>query len=165
MIMTTHNTSETESHRVAVVDGELPEGALSAANMEPEFVTRQEDVPVLKELMEREPLFHRPGFGTSRKDFEKMMAPEFWETGASGRRYSRDFCLDALEKKFHKITKDVWELRDYYCLEIAQDNYLLTYTLVRDRQTTRRATIWRRTSQDWQVVYHQGTAVEGATHS
>jgi hypothetical protein len=45
--------------------------------------------------------------------------------------------------------------------EIAPDKYPLTYALVQDAtRVTRRATIWRRSSDGWKIVYHQGTIVE-----
>ena len=44
-------------------------------------------------------------------------------------------------------------------LEIATDNYLVTYTLIQGERITRRATIWRRTIEGWKIVYHQGTVV------
>ena len=61
--------------------------------------TDPELLSVLEELIKREPIFHRPEFGTTRADFEKMMSPDFWEIGASGRRYSRAFVLDELERR------------------------------------------------------------------
>jgi hypothetical protein len=53
---------------------------------------------LLEELRCREPIFHTPEFGTTRADFEKATAPEYWEASASGRRYSREFILSALEQ-------------------------------------------------------------------
>ena len=50
-------------------------------------------------LAAREPIFHRPEFGTSRADFEAMVAPEFREIGASGNRYSKEFVLHTLEER------------------------------------------------------------------
>jgi hypothetical protein len=38
--------------------------------------------------------------------------------------------------------------------------YLLTYTLFQGVRTTRRSTIWERTSDGWQALFHQGTLVE-----
>jgi hypothetical protein len=52
---------------------------------------------VFAELRRREPIFHTPDFGATRIDFENAMAPEYWEVGASGRRYSREFILRTLE--------------------------------------------------------------------
>jgi hypothetical protein len=115
---------------------------------------------ILAELKQREPIFHRPEFGTTRADFELMMDPSFREVGASGRRYSRQYVLDELEKRAATKYEDDWQTRDFECLEIATDNYLLTYTLLQGRRTTRRSTIWRRTEDGWKIVYHQGTVVD-----
>ena len=127
--------------------------------MEPQLATPPEHMAVMRELLQREPLFHRPEFGTTRKDFEKMIAPAFWEVGASGRRYSRQFVLDVLEERYEKPTEAVWEIGDFHCFEIATDNYLVTYTLIQGERVTRRTTIWRRTAEGWQALFHQGTIV------
>ncbi|HXR38745.1 MAG TPA: DUF4440 domain-containing protein [Terracidiphilus sp.] len=131
--------------------------------MEPTLTTAFELQDVLTELASREPIFHRPEFGTSRADFERMTAEEFWETGASGRRYSRRFVLDELEKRFAAPHADVWETSDFQCRRLGEDTYLLTYTLLQDHvRLTRRATIWRKTADRWKIVYHQGTMVQDA---
>lgn len=130
---------------------------------EPSLVTAPELKPVLAELSAREPIFHRPEFGITRADFERMTVEDFWETGASGRRYSRDFVLDELERRFSAPRSDVWETRDFQCRRLSEDTFLLTYTLLQDsRRLTRRATIWQRTADGWKIVYHQGTIVQDA---
>jgi hypothetical protein len=148
-----------KAQRVKVIDGPLPPGLWERTDMEPQLITAPEHMAVRDELMQREPLFHRPEFGTTRADFEKMTAPEFWEVGASGRRFSRQFVLDTLEARYRSPTADIWEVCDFHCLEIATNNYLATYTLVQGERVTRRITIWRRTAEGWQIVYHQGTVV------
>jgi hypothetical protein len=115
---------------------------------------------VLKELMKREPIFHRPEYGTTRQDFENMTEATFREVGASGRRYSREIVLDVLENRFKNPAEECWKTKDFDCLEIAPDNYLVTYTLIQGDRITRRATIWRRSNSNWKIVYHQGTIVE-----
>jgi hypothetical protein len=90
-----------------------------------------------------------------------MMAPEFCEIGASGRRYSREFVLDELEKRFAAPHDDIWETSEFYCQPLAEDLYLLTYTLVQNHaRWTRRTTIWKRVADRWKIVFHQGTIVE-----
>jgi hypothetical protein len=148
-----------KKYPVKVIDGPLPPGLWESANMEPKLTTAPELNDVLRELMAREPLFHRPEFGTTPKDIDKLMAPEFWETTASGRRVSRQFVLEFLEKRYETTTEVVWEIEDFRCQEIAADNYLVTYTLFQGERVTRRTAIWRRTTDSWQVVYHQGTIV------
>jgi hypothetical protein len=116
---------------------------------------------ILAELSRREPIFHRPEFGTLRADFERITAEDFWETGASGRRYSRDFVLHELEKRFSVPHQEVWETSGFHCRRLSADTYLLTYTLLQDNQRlTRRATIWQFTPDGWKIVYHQGTIVQ-----
>jgi hypothetical protein len=125
-------------------------------------------IDVLKELMQREPIFHHPEFGTTRLDFENMTETTFWEVGASGRRYSREYVLQEVVKRYENPQyrgiesppEDTWETKDFHCLEISGDTYLLTYTLLQGERITRRATIWRRSSLGWKIVCHQGTVVE-----
>ena len=129
--------------------------------MEPDLIKQQRHAEVLRQLMRREPIFHRPEFGTTRADFENMTDPAFCEVGASGRRYSREYVLDILQQRHAQpIEDEVLETSDFHCLEIAPDNYLLTYTLLQGERLTRRSTIWRRQGPAWKIVYHQGTVVQ-----
>jgi hypothetical protein len=139
------------------------------APKEPEFITPPELAGVLSELIDREPIFHRPEHGTARADFERMTAPGFWETGASGERYSRAFVLEVLEQRWSRPHEDgphedVWDASEFCCRELAPEVYLLTYTLVQTpsnglARKTRRATLWQHTKEGWKIMYHQGTVV------
>lgn len=120
---------------------------------------------VQEELIQREPLFHRPEHGTTRAAFESMTAEEFWETGASGRRYSRKFVIDTVVERYSAPYADQWKTEDFYCQEIAPGHYLLTYTLHQESRVTRRMTLWRKTEERWVAVYHQGTVVGETTFS
>ncbi len=129
--------------------------------MESELETDPKIAYILEELKAREPIFHRPEFGTTRDDFESMTDRHFWEVGASGRRYSREYVINALGERYSTPHDDVWETRGFHCLELSADTYLITYTLTQNgSRVTRRATIWRRTSDGWKILYHQGTLVE-----
>lgn len=116
---------------------------------------------VLEELKQREPIGYRPEFGTKRAEFEKMIAPDFWEVGASGQRYSREDALDVLEKRNANPEPEIWEASEFHCRQLAENVYLLTYTLMQDKvRKTRRSTIWKRTQEGWKILFHQGTIVE-----
>ncbi len=129
--------------------------------MEPVLATDPSVVGVLDELVRREPIFHRPDTGATRTEFEEMTVTDFWEVGASGRRYSRDYVLEALEKRSAAPHIDVWETTGFHCRRLAEHVYLLTYTLVQHKERkTRRSTIWQRTPEGWKIVYHQGTIVQ-----
>lgn len=116
-------------------------------------------LPVLEELRKREPIFHTAEFGRTVEDFERTVAPDYWEVGASGRRYSREFILKTFERVPPVAADDEWECRDFGLLQLGADTYLLTYTLDQWNRLTRRATIWQRTREGWRILYHQGTAV------
>lgn len=113
---------------------------------------------VLEELISREPIFHRPELGT---DFESMTAADFWEVGASGQRYSREYILAELERRRANPQADIWETSDFHCRKLCDTVYLLTYTLLQNKKRkTRRCTIWERTGEGWKILYHQGTIVQ-----
>lgn len=128
---------------------------------EPWLVTDPALQGVLDELIRREPLFHREEFGRTRADFENLITADFWEIGASGRRYSREYVLSELEKRYTGEYVDVWETSDFGCRQLADRIYLLTYTLVQNNdRRTRRTTIWERTEAGWKARFHQGTIVQ-----
>jgi hypothetical protein len=117
-------------------------------------------LPVFEELRRREPIFHTPEFGATRIDFETAMAPEYWEVGASGRRYSREFILRTLELS-PPVDADTagWQSSDYGLRRLGPDTYLFSYTLRQGERITRRATIWQSSANGWHILYHQGTIV------
>ena len=118
---------------------------------------------ILDELSSREPIFHTKRFGSSFEDFERGTAPDFWEVGASGTVYQRERVWEVLEQRYNDPAYvDEWVTSDFFCRELSADTYLLTYVLHEGDRITRRATVWRREGQIWQVVYHQGTIVHDA---
>jgi hypothetical protein len=127
--------------------------------MEPKLVTRREERAVLEELRELEPIFHRPQYLDPRA-LEQLVAEDFWEIGASGRRYSRPYVLKTLSARAAKGMTDDWQTSDFHCRALAPDVYLLTYTLSQGERLTRRATLWQRAASGWKILFHQGTVVE-----
>jgi hypothetical protein len=129
--------------------------------MEPVAAMDPELLGILDELAAREPIFHRPEWGMSRADFERMTVDDFWEVGASGRRYERAWVLDELERRNSVPHAEVWKTTGFHCRKLAPDIYLLTYTLLQDqKRKTRRSTIWQRAPEGWKIVFHQGTIVQ-----
>ncbi|HTB96516.1 MAG TPA: DUF4440 domain-containing protein [Terracidiphilus sp.] len=115
-------------------------------------------VQTLEELREFEPIFHRERSGRSCEDFRRLMAEDYWEVGASGRRYDRDFILQQLEEHPPADAQAAgWRCWDFGLRRLGQEAYLLTYTLDQSGRVTRRATIWDKSSGPWRILYHQGT--------
>lgn len=117
---------------------------------------------VFAELRPLEPIFHNPRFGATVEAFDRHMADDFWEVGASGRRYSRAFILE-LARNQPEVWVDAesagWKALGFALRELAARTYLLTYTLDQCGRISRRATTWQRTAEGWKVLYHQGTVV------
>lgn len=126
---------------------------------EPDLTTEPCLLCILDELQAREPLCHRREFGTTRADFAAQLAHDFWEVGASGRRYSREFVLTVLEERWSKPHEDPWETSDFHCRQVGSDTYALTYSLRQGARVTRRLTIWRKVVGTWKALFHQGTVV------
>jgi hypothetical protein len=131
--------------------------------VEPNLAVADELLPVLNELMRLEPLFHAAAGDATPQRFEELVDSEFWEVGASGRRYSREFALSVVSSRQRDPAEDHWKTSGFRVFEVAADNYLLTYTLEQPDRITRRATLWRRVGGNWKAVYHQGTVVQEAS--
>jgi len=116
--------------------------------------------PVLEELRSREPIFHTARFGRTAEEFERSTLPDFWEVGATGRRYSREFILGMQQREALVDAEAAgWKTSGFGLRQLGPDCFLLTYTLDQSGRLTRRATIWERTADSWRIVYHQGTIV------
>jgi len=119
--------------------------------------------PVLEELRRLEPIFHNRTFGLTAAEWERRTAPEFWEVGASGRRYSREFILQLFAEKPPVEAEEAgWKSGDFGIRQLGPGAmYLLTYTLDQAGRITRRATVWQKAEEGWRILYHQGTVVTG----
>lgn len=116
---------------------------------------------VRAELRAREPIFHTAAFGRTRTEWEGAMLPEYWEVGASGRRYSRAWIFEMLEANPPVDAAEAgWTMKDFAVRRLGGERYLATYTLDQKGRITRRATIWQRDGSAWRIAYHQGTMVE-----
>ncbi|MEO6815821.1 MAG: DUF4440 domain-containing protein [Edaphobacter sp.] len=128
---------------------------------QPPFTHTDSDLlHLLDDLRRREPILHTPEFGTTNADFERVMAPDYWEVGASGRRYSRDFILRWMsDAPPIDAASAGWQSSGHALRRLSPDTYLLTYTLRQAERLTRRATLWQSTPDGWRILYHQGTIV------
>src|SRR5580658_4108966 len=96
---------------------------------------------VMEVLRAREPLFHHPELGVSGADYERMTDEDFWEVGASGRIYDRDYVIKTLVERYSKPFIDDWRLDDCRCKALSDDFYLFTYTLWQGDRQSRRAAV------------------------
>ncbi len=115
--------------------------------------------PILSLLKTLEPLIYAANAGKTRDYFEALLAENFWEVGASGLRYSREYVLDELEKRLQHPRDEAWHTSEYHLQQLSENDFLLTYTLHQPTRVSQRASIWRKKDERWLLVYHQGTVV------
>jgi hypothetical protein len=125
-------------------------------------MNEDEHAAVLAELVAREPIFHRTELGTTRAAFEAMTTEDFWEVGASGSVYDREFVWSVLAPRYAENAPEQWETSGFALRPLGADVFLLTYVLHEGPRVTRRATVWERSTGAWRIVYHQGTIASAA---
>lgn len=117
---------------------------------------------VLEELKKHEPAFHQAEYCSTKETLENYAAPDFWEVGASGKVYSREFVIETVLKRFQEKTEvdtSKWIMSEFQCRQLENSTYMVTYLLQQEDRLTRRISIWRKKHNTWQIVYHQGTVV------
>lgn len=114
---------------------------------------------ILDQLRAREPIFHRREWGTSRAHLLAMTADDFWEIGASGQVYDREFVIATLLQRYQSPEPDDWTCSDFTLRPLAPGLYQLNYILQQPGRRTRRTTLWRRAGETWKIVFHQGTVI------
>ena len=128
--------------------------------MEPILVIPERLQPILDTLQRLEPIFHAAHAEATPENVEQYVSPRFWEVGASGNRYSRDFALKVLAERQKSPDIAAWKTAGWHIAEAGTNTYLLTYTLYQPDRITRRLSVWQKQPAGWQVIYHQGTMVQ-----
>lgn len=128
--------------------------------MEPKLVTEKKLKHILDKLTKLEIFIHWPTISTTKQEIENLLDENFWEVGASGKRYNREVVSKVLEERANKKNGEIWTNSNFHCTEIAENNYLLTYTVAQGERVTQRSSIWRKYETGFKLVYHQGTVVE-----
>lgn len=114
---------------------------------------------ILEHLKTLEPLIYCANAGATYEYFDSLLAPDFWEVGASGKIYDRAFVLSVLADRQRNPIQEPWHTFDYQIRAIEAQHYLITYSLQQATRLSRRATLWQNTEQGWKMLYHQGTVV------
>ena len=116
---------------------------------------------LLQELQTLEVELHHPGVRCSRARLHQLLHPQFHEVGRSGRSYSRETIVSYLAAQ---ETQPVVASEAFSVAELGPGVALLTYRSAHREQGnilvnhTLRSSVWVKTSEGWQLRYHQGTA-------
>lgn len=108
-----------------------------------------------------EPLFHRFASSPERREVEEMTSEDFWEVGASGSVYGREFVISTVLGRAPDPAESTWSVSDFSVRRMAPDLWLATYELDQHGRRSRRSTLWRSAGSTWKAEYHQGTLIGG----
>ncbi|MFD7071660.1 DUF4440 domain-containing protein [Streptomyces sp. NPDC059913] len=103
-----------------------------------------------------------PGVRMSRSLAQELLDPEFFEVGASGRRWTYDEMLAALpEMDCSTQSGPHYEPSNFSGALLAPGLVHLTYETTLGGDRALRTSLWRRrgTSTMWRMYYHQATPV------
>ncbi len=119
----------------------------------------QEDLQ--KTIYDLETTLLKPEIRSSAKDLDLLLADDFAEFGSSGEIYDKKMILERLPKDT-KISPVQFEVSDFQVKELSENVVLATFQTDKispdnSRVTALRASIWKKTNGNWQMVYHQGT--------
>jgi hypothetical protein len=100
-----------------------------------------------------------PEVRDSAETLEGLLAPDFVEFGASGRRFSRaDVVADLAAEEAVSYSADGFE-----CVELApglvQLRYLSEARSASGLRRARRSSFWRQDATGWRMTFHQGTVI------
>jgi hypothetical protein len=100
-----------------------------------------------------------PTMRKSRSALETLLADDFVEFASDGRVYDKNQVVSALQREL-PLRRSI---SDFAIRLLSTEIVLATYKASRENQETAaivqslRSSVWRRTGDGWQLVFHQGT--------
>jgi hypothetical protein len=91
----------------------------------------------------------------------RLLHPDFFEFGVSGRRWDRHETVAALRAEGMPDEASPITVSDLDAVRRADDVVLVTYATQRGERRARRSSLWWRTETVWHVYFHQATPIPG----
>jgi len=100
----------------------------------------------------------------SREKLNLLLADDFIEFGSSGLIYDKKEILDRLPKNSQTSPVE-FLVSDFAVKELSENLILATFKtdkILSDKShlISLRSSIWRKTSDGWQMIFHQGTPIK-----
>ena len=117
---------------------------------------------VKQQLIEIEQLLVQPATRLSAEPLNRYIADDFYEIAATGRCFGKADVLERLPTE----TPPVVTQQDFECRVLAEGLAQLTYRATIQRAEndviaySMRSSIYRFDGENWQMIFHQGTACE-----
>lgn len=92
----------------------------------------------------------------ARQDFEQLLADDFYEIGTSGKTYTKGIELDAL--LINDVVTEMPDVLNFRIHELSDTVIQALYDTVEfSGRRSHRSSLWRKTDDNWQLFFHQGT--------
>ncbi len=102
----------------------------------------------------------QPQVRASAGELEKLLHPDFYEFGASGRKWDRSDTILALTGERPPAEDAPASAAEITGIRLADDVVHVTYLSRRDERSAHRSSIWLRTGAGWRLYFHQGTLTQ-----
>ena len=113
----------------------------------------------LRELRQLEERLWQSEWRYSKAFLDEVLAPDFFEFGASGRAYTRAETLAAPPQEIDAVLP----LIDFEARWLAPDLAQVTYESIDHAQGSERralrSSMWSRMEESWRLRFHQGTLI------
>lgn len=117
-------------------------------------------VDLMKAAWRAEEALLNSGVRSAPDRLTELLAPNFYEIGQSGRRWSRDEIIAALVGEPESEAQAALTEREARL--ITPEVVLLSYRLEYANRTSRRSSLWRWSNGTIQCFFHQGTPLPPA---
>jgi hypothetical protein len=101
-----------------------------------------------------------PQVRASAMELDRLLHPDFFEFGASARKWDRSETITSLTSGQPPGADEPVNALEITGTRLAGDVVHVTYLSLRDRRCARRSSIWRRTNAGWRLYFHQGTLTQ-----
>ena len=91
---------------------------------------------------------------TSQSELDKLIAEDFIEFGSSGRIWNKTELLDELPSQEPLGSAEIFDLE---VSDLGAEHALVRYLLDLEGAKSLRSSIWRKRSDKWEIIFHQGT--------
>lgn len=116
----------------------------------------------VRRVIEDERRLLTPQVRRSADDVERLLDPDFFEYGASGRRWDRATVIAALGAE--PAEEDSPRASAMRGERLADTIVLVTYLTEERHRRARRSSLWRRGADgSWRLYFHQGTPIPPGT--
>lgn len=113
------------------------------------------------EIFELEFTLQKPVNRQSSAKLEELLADQFVEFAADGKRYDKKEIISSLAEEEGQTN---FEMTDFRVMELSDSVVLATYnatkiTSGKEEGESLRSSIWEKKESGWRMIFHQGTTI------